>query len=231
MRILLFLLFAVCIVPAYAQQDKFGYLKEGYLQVFTLSKDGGTPRQLTFEENDHWGFDWSHDGRKVFFTANLHEEGELDPANSEIYEVDLATLKVRQITDRQGPDGNPAVSPDGKKVAYLGYDDRYLGYQATRLYTMNVDGTDIRLASGDLDRSIDQFEWGNDGKGIYLSYDDRGNTKIAHLTLDGKLTEIAENVGGTTLGRPYSSGSFSVSQDGLLAYTYTTTNHPADLTT
>ena len=39
-----------------------------------------------------------------------------------------------KATDRRGPDRAPAVSPDGKHVAYLGFDDKRLGYQATQLY-------------------------------------------------------------------------------------------------
>ncbi|MDX1545056.1 MAG: S9 family peptidase, partial [Christiangramia sp.] len=33
--------------------DGQGYLKSGYDQIFILSTDGGTPRQLTFSEYDH----------------------------------------------------------------------------------------------------------------------------------------------------------------------------------
>ena len=28
------------------------------------------------------------------------------------------------MTDRDGPDGSPKMSPDGKKLAYTGYDDK-----------------------------------------------------------------------------------------------------------
>ena len=211
------------------RSDGEGYVKEGYMHLFTLSKDGGTPRQLTFEQNDHWGFEWSFDQTKIFFTANLHENAEFDPANTEIYVLDLASLEYRQVTDRQGPDGNPVVSPDGKEIAYLGFDDNLLGYQNTRLYIMNVDGTGSRLLSADFDRSMSQIKWGNNGKGIYFTYDDQGNTRIGYMTLDGELKAIADNVGGTSLGRPYASGSYSVSLDGALAYTFTTPEHPADL--
>ncbi len=220
--------------PKYIDQlnyraDGQGYLKEGFMQLFTLSVDGGTPRQITFESNDHGGLQWSGDGEKIFFTANLHEEGEYDPLNSEIYEVDLKSLKVKQITDRQGPDQGPVVSPDGKKLAYLGFDDRYQGYQVNQAYMMNTDGSDVKLISGDLDRSVDEIEWSSDSKGFYFTYDDQGNTKIGFLTPQGKMTDLAGNVGGTSLGRPYASGSFSVSMDGLIAYTYSTPAHPADL--
>lgn len=211
--------------------DGEGYLKEGFIQLFTLSIDGGTPRQITFEENDHWEFDWSRNGDKLFFTANLHKDGELDPQNSEIYEVAMATLVVRQITNRQGPDRSPVVSHDGARIAYLGFEDRYQGYQATRLYLMKANGSDVELISGELDRSVKQIEWAEDDKGIYLTYDDQGNTKIGFMTLDGKLSVLAENIGGTTLGRPYSSGSFSVSRNSLAAFTGSTPEHPADLMT
>jgi dipeptidyl aminopeptidase/acylaminoacyl peptidase len=211
------------------RSDGEGYVKEGYMQLFTLSKDGGTPRQLTFEQNDHYGFDWSNDQGEILFTANMHENGELDPANTEIYAMDLETLEVKPLTARQGPDQNPVVSPDGKNIAYLGFDDKLQGYQVTRLYMMNPDGSGNRLLSGEFDRDIRQVEWKDDGKGIYFAYDDLGNTKIGYMTLDGKLSVLAGDVGGTTLGRPYASGSFSTSANGNIAYTYSTPEHPADL--
>jgi dipeptidyl aminopeptidase/acylaminoacyl peptidase len=46
-----------------------------------------------------------------------------------------------------------------------------------------------------------------------------------------KLTHLADNLGGTSLGRPYGSGMFSVSNNGTLAYTHSTPDHPADLAT
>ncbi len=32
------------------------------------------------------------------------------------------TATIRQLTQRKGPDGNPSVSPDGKRIAYTGND-------------------------------------------------------------------------------------------------------------
>ena len=60
-------------------------------------------------------------------------------------------------------------------------------------------------------------------------YKDKGLTKIAYIDLKGKVTDIVDNVGGTTLGRPYSSGSFSVSKNGKIAYTISSSDRPADV--
>jgi acylaminoacyl-peptidase len=57
----------------------------------------------------------------------------------------------------------------------------------------------------------------------------RGDTRIARMTLDGAVTELCAGVGGTDLGRPYASGSFSVARDGRIAFTATTTTRPADV--
>ena len=39
-----------------------------------------------------------------------------------MYAVDTASGSVRQLTSRKGENQSPVVSPDGKLVAYTGYD-------------------------------------------------------------------------------------------------------------
>ncbi len=210
--------------------DGVGYLKDEYTHIFLLSADGGHPRQLTSGEFDHSGaFDWSPDGQSIIFSANRHEDAEYEPRNSEVYEADVATGAITALTDRHGPDGNPAVSPDGDHIAYLGFDDRYQGYQVTELYLMDRDGADPRLISEELDRSVSNICWTKDGKGLYFQYTDQGQTKVAHIDLAGEVTDLADDVGGLSLGRPYTSGDFSVAADGRFAYTQSGSDHPADL--
>ena len=214
------------------RSDGAGYLKEGYSQLYVLSVDGGTPRQLTFSESDHRGIpEWSSDGRYLLVSGNYHEDAEYDPGNTEIYRVDLYDLSVNPLTERHGPDGNPIFSPDGKKIAYLGFNDQYLGYQRTRLYTMNADGTEPIEIAADFDYDIEDISWGRDGKGLYFLYSKHGNTKLGYTTLAGKVSNLADNIGGTSLGRPYSSGSYSIAANGNYAYTFSSPEDPADLVT
>lgn len=209
--------------------DGQGYLKPGYTQLFMLSTDGGSPRQLTDSKYDHGSPSWSADGKKLYFSANLKEGADLDPMNSEVYQLDIKTKEVKAITSRQGPDGGIAISPDGKSIAYLGFDDKLLGYQISDLYVMNSDGTNSKLVSGDFDRDIGNIKWDEKGNGLYYQYDDNGDTKVGHIGLNGKNEVIVEGLGGLSLGRPYNAGDFSVSNDGKLAFTLGGPDHPSDL--
>jgi len=209
--------------------DGQGYLKDGHDQIFTLSVDGGTPVQHTFSEMDHGTPHWAIDQNILYFAANLHENHEYDPLNSEIYRLDLGSGAVKPLTNRQGPDHSPAVSPDGSLIAYSGFDDRYQGYQVTHLYIMKADGTDVRELTPDLDRDVAEAQWAGNGKGLYYQYDESGDTRIGYVDLSGKVQDVTKGLGGLSLGRPYNQASFSVSNDNRLAYTLGGTTHPADL--
>jgi acylaminoacyl-peptidase len=211
------------------RSDGRGYLRRGRVHIFVLPVEGGTPRQITDGAFDDRNVQWSPDGAALLFSANRRDTAEYEPNNSEIYEVPAAGGAVKQLTTRFGPDADPAVSPDGKLIAYTGFDDCHQGYQVTHLYVMNRDGSGSRVVSGALDRDIEDAVWSRDGKGLYIQFTDQGNTKIGYITLGGQVTTYTGGVGGLDLGRPYGGGSFTVSNGGRFAFTQTTPDHPADI--
>lgn len=219
--------------PIYIDQmnyrgDGQGYLKSGNDQLFIIPTDGGTPRQLTFTADDHGNPVWSKDATSLYFNANLHEYHEMEPMNSEIYQLTISTGAIKQLTSRKGPDDNAMVSPDGSKIAYTGFDDTYQGYTVTKLYVMNADGSDSRIITKDLDRDIANPIWEENGKGLYFQYDEQGDTKIGHVALTGKIRTIVDHLGGLSLGRPYNAATYTQAKN-RLAYTLGGTDHPADL--
>jgi len=212
------------------RSDGSGYLDEGYTHLFVLPADGSAPRQITHGDYNHNGTPvWTPDGSALLFSANRHDDWPLNPLNTEIYRVDIDSRGITTLTDREGPDGSLALSPSGDRVAYTGFDDREQGYQVTRLYVMNTDGSNARVITPDFGRDVQNPTWHADGQRIIFQYDDEGTTKIGSVTLDGQREELATQVGGTTIGRPYTSGSFSLANDGRFAFTHSTPQRPADV--
>jgi dipeptidyl aminopeptidase/acylaminoacyl peptidase len=215
----------------YHESDGQGYIDTGFTHVFLISSEGSGIAQLTSGEFNHRGpLSWSNDNSKVYFTSNRSDSWEYDFRNSELYSVNVENYRIMALTDRKGPDFNPKESPNGKYVAYLGYNDKIQAYQNTQLSIMDTDGKNKRVLSLNVNSSINSYQWDSNNKGIYYSYDKFGDTKIAYLNLDGSSRDLAENLGGNSIGRPYGGGSFSVSNNGVIAYTNTSYKHPSELT-
>ncbi|HEV2987752.1 MAG TPA: S9 family peptidase [Candidatus Angelobacter sp.] len=206
-----------------------GYLKPGYTHVFVVSAEGGTPRQIT-SGNFHFGgpgvnastASWSPDSKFLLVSANRHDDYEYNPADTEVYRFSLEDGSVKALTDRRGPDSSPVISPDGKHIAYVGYDDKFQGYQVVRLYLMNSDGSGSHEISSKLDRDARDLVWASDSSGVYFAYDDQGDTKLAFYSVTGQLKQLASHV--TNGGNP-----FSVSHNGTIAMIYTVPEHPGEI--
>ena len=212
------------------EADGLGPLPPGFNHIFVLPVEGGTPRQITSGSFHHnGGGGWTPDGASLIFSANRNPDWEHEFVNSEIYSVSLADGSVEALTNRDGPDRSPAVSPDGRHIAYIGYDDKVQTYQVTHLYVANSDGTGRRSLLDSLDRSVANPVWAADGSGLYLQWDHHGNTKLGFVSLGGELRTLTGDLGGTSVGRPYGGGSFSVSTGGRFAYTRTRPEHPAEV--
>lgn len=160
---------------------------------------------LDLEKNQRWlvsyrmglnsgGF-FHPDGKSILMT--MTEKG-----NSDIYRVDLDGNIIKKLTN--GPSGalnvEPAVSPDGSKVAFSS--DR-LG--KPMIWVMDIDGSNAgkRTSAGEYNSSP---SWSPDGK------------KIAFAGLDGRHYDIfIMNADGTNLERLTSAkrndGKWSSNED------------------
>lgn len=214
----------------YYRADGGGYTKPGFRHLFTIDANGGNARQLTSGDFDHGGpVSFSEDGNSLYFSANRHADFKLKPTNSEIYQLTLNDLQITALTDREGPDQQPQISPDGRYLAYTGYDDKRTNYENTQLYIRDLKSGDTTSLTADFDRSVEQIKWADNSRGLYFSYASEGQTALAYQPRSGKRKVITQKIGSVSFGRPYSGGDFDISDDGDVAITLADTQRPADI--
>jgi dipeptidyl aminopeptidase/acylaminoacyl peptidase len=211
--------------------DGAGYLKPGYEQIFWVPADGGAPTQLTYGATHAGGgpISWTPDSRAILFSANIGKDWEREPVNSEVYRVSIDGGAPVALTSRFGPDNSPAVSPDGRSIAFVGFDDTRRSYENARLYVMNLDGSGRRVLTPNLDRSVANPVWSADSRAVYVQVEDKGTNKVERVGLDGSIREVATGLTGAGLDRPYAGGEFSVARNGAVAVTVGDNLHPSDI--
>ncbi len=210
--------------------DGRGFLPNGFTHIFVVPAHGGSPRQVTKGDFNHGGtVAWTKDSKNVILSANRSDNWEYQPAESELYKLNIASGGMTKLTDRRGPDASPQISPDGKKIAYLGYDDKFMSSQANILYVMDIDGGNSQPLTATLDRAVNDISWSRDGRSLYFSFDDHGKRIAAKVDMRGKIKRVTDKLGGTTLGRPYTSGEFAIADGGRLVYSHGTATSPADI--
>ncbi|MFY8325181.1 prolyl oligopeptidase family serine peptidase [Pseudoalteromonas sp. ZZD1] len=214
----------------YYRADGGGYTKKGFRHLFEISATGGNANQLSSGDFDHGGpVSFSKNGDSLYFSANRHADYLFKPTNSEIYKLDLQSTEITQVTDRLGPDGQPMISPNGRYLAYTGYDDKKTNYENAQLYIRDLKTGKTQTLTADLDRSVSQIKWADDSKGLYFAFDSEGQTTLAYQPRNGKRKILTQNIGSVAFGRPYSGGDFDVSEDGEVAFTLANTQRPADV--
>ena len=130
-----------------------GFRTEDINQVWTVAlpadRSKQKPVQVTRDAYPHGDLNWSSDGRRIYFTANDKPDPEYVGFDSEILSVAAdGASPPRRETDRRGSDDTPRLSPDGKHMAYFGWDagDALKAYEPDVLYIKTVGSSDAPRA-------------------------------------------------------------------------------------
>ncbi len=165
--------------------DGGGWTPEGFTHIFVVQDTGGTPRQLTDGDYNHNEPNWMPDSNTLVFSATRKPEAEYLRGGSEIYSLNIASGQIKPLTDRDGTDTNPTISPNGKLIAYTGNDQNDNTYNVSKLYLMNADGSGKRVLTQTFDRSPSEITWANDNSGVYFTAEDKGTNNLWLVSVSG----------------------------------------------
>lgn len=208
--------------------DGVGYLPFSRHQVFLIPTEGGTAQQLTQGQQDHnSSLEWLPDSSGLLLSLNVKNNVN-KPWDTDVVRLDLKTRRLTALTTQSGPDSAPQVSPDGKRIAWVGHEDRPSIFHEYQLYTAKLDGSDIRELTSANDLSVINFAWHPDSQHHYIQYDNRGKNVLALLSRDGSVSLLTNELGGWELDQPYVQGQFSASA-GVAAFTQGNSTTPTEL--
>ncbi|MBU4204291.1 MAG: S9 family peptidase, partial [Acidobacteria bacterium] len=127
------------------------------------------------------------------------------------------------LTTRMGPARGAVVSPDGKWVAYTGYDDKNFTSHLSSIYVMDDEGGAKKLWAGDLPNSPGSVTWAPDGSGVYYLMAEKGVSNLYFAPLKGKIKKVTEGA--------HSLSGFSVAENGQAVTVRSNFHDPGTLVT
>ncbi len=201
------------------------YLTQHKRQIMLVDAGGGTLLQLTRLSFNAGAPVWSEDGRVIFFTGNEREDDELNTENTgDIWAVDTRGGAVRRLTSNPGTESAPALSPDGRTMAFLSTPAR--GSRTDLLMAeLGPDGHfrgQPRNLTADWELRPGSPSWTADGGAVVFSAGIEGDS---HLFRAAEGQPVAQVTRGA---RRLSSFSFSATGD-VMAFTATDAVTPAEL--
>ena len=192
------------------------------LHIFVVDIASGQIRQLTDGTHYEHSIDWSPDGREIAFVSN-REPNEDQFFNYDLFALNVTSGAIRRITATENAEYQPRWSPDGKTIAYLGtkrgLTDLETTMEDTHVWLIDADGRNRRELGAGIDNRQFDANWSPDGKWVYCIVEKRGNNLLARIPASGGKVE-------TIVADRGSVGSYSVSQDGNIAYSFSS---PGDL--
>ena len=113
-----------------------------------------------------------------------------------------------------GSYGKPVLSPDGRRLAFLGQKDAGGGDVRAGVFIRDLATGAVHETSPAYDRSVDKVTWASDGKTLYATAGDTGLVRLIAIDVaSGKVTPLTD--AGQVSGFSTAGGRVVYAQDGL----------------
>ncbi|MBM3784576.1 MAG: S9 family peptidase [Acidobacteria bacterium] len=210
-----------------------GHRPLGFTHVFVVPAMGGTPRQVTDGDFEHGGEpSWTPGGNAIVVHAARSDDADTTLYPDDIWRFSLDGEKPVRLTRENGTEQNPAVSPDGKLIAFTGFADKGNANHNQNLYVVNADGTGLRQLGKELDRNIVAPNWDERSRSLFAVVESEGRAHLYRIPIDGPA--VAVTTGNARYATAYGSSgadAFSVSRNEQVAIPVSSPEEPKDIVT
>ena len=181
------------------------------VDLATKSSKAVTSDDFSVGGYEQWfpdGFSWSPDGSQIAFSKRPHAKAG-SHLDGDIAVLDVTSGKVRVLAEREGMDGYPQWSPDGRHIAFI-TTERRDWVTVSHIYRLELSTNRIEKLTPDFDEKINQFFWADDGQRILFIAGQGVSTQLFSLDVAARKTQTLTK--GDRL-----RGSLSVSAKGSAA--------------
>jgi len=212
-----------------------GFFENHRKHVFTVPAKGGKTRQVTKGEYDAANAEWMSDGKSIVFVSNLEPDAD-HVRRYYLYKVDAKGGDPVQLTETLMSISGVSPHPDEPLIAFTGHDYSRGSGTNSDVWTLAPGGEPVNLTSGfdqDLGTKLScdvrvtspgtMPAWS--GEHLYFTSTYEGDSCLYRVHRDGG--DVEKVLGGTD----HSVESFTVTDDGKVAYTVLDTTRPIELWT
>ena len=197
--------------PLVAETPDEGVVSEEFLEQRLAVVDVSTAhhRQISAPDLYVYEFDWSPDSKQLVIT-DAHGNGDANWYVAGLFTIDAASGAISNVLPKPGMQiAVPHWSPDGTSIAFIGglmSDEPIPGGD---VYTVPIAGGTPRNLTRDSKFSATALNWTQNSSGLFVTGIESGQTFIARVDLNQKITQIWTAAETLPFGRFVPSVSFS----------------------
>ncbi len=187
--------------------DGKGFSVEMYIHLFTIPAKGGKVKQLTDGKYDVEEAEWSPNGKKIVFIANMAEDADKS-FYRDVYSIPAKGGEPELLLEGFGHVGSLGWSPSGKHIAFVGRrieDPSLVWHKNNLLWVMPAEGGEPRCLTAGFDRTVSMeqgVEWSPDSKHLYVRFPNNGCAHIYRVNFEGDVEQVTEgkmNIGSFSI--------------------------------